>query len=264
MRNTQDERKQKEGGHIQSVERALNILELLCQTQDPMGVAEISEALNINRTTVYGLLNTLLNKDYLVKSSVGSKYVVSGKLYNLSYSYPNRLPVVHYASRYMIDLANKYNVTVHLGTFGVKNDILLVKAQFPKNIQNIRSGNLFPIYASGMGKVMLAFLPENKRKDIIEKLDLKSYTKNTIIDKERLQEEIEQIRGQGYSRDQGEYMDNTSCVAFPIFDSKNSITAALSLSSTPDVIEPQLKEMIPDGLQCSKSCSMDLGWNPFK
>ena len=91
---------------IQSVERALSILEVLSKTQTPMGVIEISEELGINRTTVYGLLNTLIQSDYVVRSEVNSKYTISGKMYSLSYSYPNRLPVVRYATRYMQELQN--------------------------------------------------------------------------------------------------------------------------------------------------------------
>ena len=246
---------------IQSVERALNILELLSKTQTPLGVIEISDALGINRTTVYGLLNTLIKKDYVLRSDINSKYVISGKMYNISYSYPNRLPVVRYASSYMLELANRFNATVHLGTFSIRNDVLLVKAQFPRNIQNIRSGSLFPVHASGLGKVILAYLPENTRESVLASCDMRAYTRRTITDKEVLRRELKQIRSQGYGRDLEEYLEGTTCVAFPIFNDKNEIAAAMSISGAPDHIDPQLELIISEGLRCSKQCSIDMGWD---
>lgn len=249
--------------NIQSVERALNILELLSKTQIPMGAIEISQELGINRTTVYGLMNTLINKDFVVRSEVGSKYTISGKMYSLSYSYPNRLPVVQYASRYMQELSNKYETTIHLGTLSVRNDILLINVHFPKNIQNVRSGSSFPLHASSMGKVLLAFSPEEKIETMLQKCDFRVFTRKTITDKEVMKRELVGIREQGYGCDEEEYLEGTSCVAFPIFNSRDEIVAAMSVSGTCDQINGQREQIIRDGLRCSKQCSSEMGWGVY-
>jgi len=259
-KNSQSEKK---ATNIQSVERALGILEYLSKIQTPVGVAEIGDELGINRTTVYGLLNTLMASDYVVRSQIGGKYTISGKMYSLSYSYPNRLPVVRFATRYMQELADRYDVTAHLGTLSIRNDILLVNAQFPKNIQNIRSGSTFPLHASSMGKVILSYMPEEKREEMLENCDMRPYTRHTITDKDILRKEISVIRRQGYGRDVEEYLDGTSCVAFPIFNDKDEIVAAMSVSGTLEQINTQIDTMITDGLRCSKQCSAEMGWGVY-
>lgn len=250
----------KKAAGIQSVERALGILEVLSKTQTPMGVIELSEELGINRTTVYGLLNTLIQSDYVVRSEVNSKYTISGKMYSLSYSYPNRLPVVRYATRYMQELAERYNVTVHLGALSIRDDVLLVNAQFPKNIQNIRSGSTFPLHASSMGKVILSYMPQERMEELLESCDMRAFTHHTITDRDVLRKELSVIRERGYGCDVEEYIDGTSCVAFPIFDDKNKIAAAMSVSGTLDLINSQMEQIITDGLRCSKQCSAEMGW----
>ncbi len=252
----------RETGSIQSVERALGILELLSRTQQPITVSEISETLHINRTTVYGLLNTLIQNGYIAPDGSG-KYTVSGKMYSISYSYPNRLPVVRTAASYMIDMVEKLNLTTHLGTLSAKNDILLLKAQFPRNMQNARSGSIFPIYASGMGKVILAYSEEAKQEEILSSMEFRAFTKHTVTSSEKLREELAVIREQGYSRDQEEYLYGVSCVAFPILNDKNKIIAAISISGTPQDIDERFDQIITEGLRCSKSCSMDMGWDIY-
>lgn len=244
---------------IQSVNRVLDILELLSSSLTPMGVAEVAERLGLNRTTVYGLVNTLIQRDYLVKSDSG-RVEISGKLYSMSYLYPNRLPVVQYATGHMIELSERYGVSTHLGTMGVRGKVLLVKAQFPKVLANARSGSVFPLHASSMGKVLLAYLPAEQEAQLLDTLELHRYTAATITDKEQLRKELELVRQQGYGRDCGEYIENTSCIAFPILNDRGQIVAALSLSGTPDLLDARLHEIIPDALRRSKNCSMEIGW----
>lgn len=246
-------------GQIQSVNRVLDILELLSSSLTPLGVAEVAERLSLKRSTVYGLVNTLMQRDYLIKTDSG-KIEISGKLYSMSYLYPNRLPVVQYAAGHMIELSERYGVSTHLGTMGVRGKVLLVKAQFPKVLANARSGSVFPLHASGMGKVLLAYMPSEEADRLLDELELHRYTDATITDREQLRQELKTVRQQGYSRDRGEYIENTSCVAFPILNDRGQIVAALSLSGTPDLIDARLPEIIPDALRRSKSCSMEIGW----
>ena len=76
----------RESGGIQSVQRALTILELLSGSSIPMSVIEIGKKLDINRNTVHSLINTLMMEKYVVKDEVSGKYRVSEKLYALSCS----------------------------------------------------------------------------------------------------------------------------------------------------------------------------------
>lgn len=244
---------------IQSVERAFRILELLSSSRSAVSAIEISQELNLKRTTVYGLLESLIQMQYVIRT--GNKYTISGKLYSLSYTYPNRFRVAQLAVNYMNDLSQKYNCTAHLGILSMRNEVLLIKAAFPKNIEHIHSGSSFPLHASGIGKVLLAYQQKENRERLLDLLTLQSYTTSTITERGVLEEELERIRRNGYGQDEGEFFDNTSCVAVPIFDDKNAIVAAMSLSSDRASIRSSFERLLPDALQSGKHCSMDLGWS---
>lgn len=249
--------------NIQSVDRALNILEYLSRAKTPVSVQEISDAIGIKRTTAYGLLNTLIKTEYAVKSESG-KYTVSGKMYSLSYSYPARIPIVRYVKKYMVELSEKFQETVHLGMLSIRNNIMLLKAQIPNNSFDVECGSFFPLYASGLGKVILAFLDSDRQKELIDGMgELKKYTGNTITEKETLISELERIREQGYAFDNEEYLEGTMCVAFPLFDDRNNIVAAMSVSGITENIRPKLEEIITNGLRCSKQCSKEMGWGAY-
>ena len=243
----------RESGGIQSVQRALTILELLSGSSIPMSVIEIGKKLDINRNTVHSLINTLMMEKYVVKDEVSGKYRVSEKLYALSCSYPSNLPVVRDSDTVMRDLSNRYHLELHFGILSSSNEILIVNKYLPSSEQNTRSGFILPCHASGLGKIILAFSPEEKRRELLEQCPFNKYTKNTITSKDKLLEELEEVRKNNYARDNGEYLDNTYCIAFPIFDSNSCLLATFSLSGSKEQLEKELKKIIPDALQCSKS-----------
>lgn len=247
-------------GTVQSVERAFHLLEIISRASSPVNVQELSDMTGISRTTVHGLINTLFSMNYIERSSIRGRYTLSPKLYSMICSYPHRLPVVRAANRYLARLSEEFNTTVHLGILSTDKEILLIKAYYAENLANVSTSNYFPLHASAIGKMLLANLPEARREALIDSLELVQYTRNTITDRDALAEELARIRELGYSRDDAEYLDNTHCLAFPIWGSDGSIAASFSLS---DMTESNSSEanIIPEGLECSKRCSREMGWS---
>lgn len=245
---------------IQSVARALGILEVVCNSNQPMSVQEISAALGLSRTTAHGLVNTLVACKYLEKEPLTRKYMPTSKMYGMSCAYPHKLKVMQTANPYLRALLTRYRQTIHLGVMSTNDDILLLKAYFPERVPNLTRVFNLPMHATGIGKTMLAFLPEARREAILEKIELTPYTKNTITDKAKLREEIAAIRQMGYGFDTAEYLDNTFCVGFPIFNERDEAIASFSISGQQKDIEPMFAEIIPESLQVSKTCSSEMGW----
>jgi DNA-binding IclR family transcriptional regulator len=248
----------------QSVERALDILELLSNNFESLSAIEISKRLKINRTTTYGLLNTLLKKKYINKDSSGAKFSVSTRLFELGSNYPHKMPLALLASPYMTELLYRHDVSVHFAIHYEIGKAMIVTAKIPARSAVVRLGQSIPMHASAIGKVMLAFLPKEQLDEIINSYDLYRCTPTTITNKEDLIAELEQIRIQGFAIDRGEQFNNTNCVGFPVRDSSNRVVAALSFSDNTDRIKKKQNELIRDGLQCCKYLSMELGWQPMK
>lgn len=123
-----------------------------------------------------------------------SKYTISGKLYDLGYKYPLRFRVTAIASKYMAVVTRKYGCTSHLGVLGMKNHSLLIKAVFPLNADSVQSGTIFPLHCSAMGKILLAFQPDDIRKSIMDTLEMKQFTQHTIVNKGQTPETYFQSR----------------------------------------------------------------------
>lgn len=248
------------GNNVQSVERAFRLLEIISRYASPVSVQELSDLTGISRTTVHGLVNTLHSMKYIERAAIRGKYQLSPKLYSMVCSYPHRLPVVRAANRYLIHLSEQFNTTVHLAILSPNNEVLLLNAYYAENLSNISTPNYFPLHASAIGKMLLANLPQPQREELIQSLDLVRYTKNTITDQDSLHQELEKIRQQNYARDDAEYLDNTHCLAFPIWGADGSMAASFSLSDMTAADSTQNSLIIPEGLQCSKRCSREMGW----
>jgi IclR family KDG regulon transcriptional repressor len=249
---------------IQSVERALDILELLSNRIESMSAIEISKALNINRTTTYGLLNTLVQKKYVTKDDSEAKFFVTPKLFKLGSNYPYKMPLTLYASSYMTDLLYRHEVSVYLAIHYELGKAVIVTTKIPARSAAVRLGQNIPMHASSLGKVILAFISQEQLEEALNNYDLYRCTPQTITNKNDLLTELEQIRKQGYAIDRGEQFDNTYCLGFPIRNHNNQVVAALSFSDNIDRIKSIQKELLRDGLQCSKCLSMELGWDPAR
>lgn len=246
---------------IQTVERALSILEILNNSSEPLSALEIANMIGVNRTTTYGLLNTLVFRKYIYKNQTNGKYSASPKMFSISCNYPHKIRELQLSMPYLSDLAHKFpSISLHFGFFNQDNQVQVYKLQMPFSERLLPNNLIGPMHASGVGKIMLAYLPDDIRNNIIDNMQLDSFTKNTITDKAELINHIEEVVQNGYAMDNGEYFDNTICYAFPIFNSNNEIVAAFSLSGKKSVVEPVVEEIILNGLECSKHCSATIDY----
>lgn len=246
---------------IQSVERALDIITLLCKSGTSLSVKDIADELGIKRSTVNGIMTTLLNKGFVQKDINRGKYVESVKLFVLAQSYVNKVPIINRISKQWQQIGRTLGFNINLGIYNGMNEVLLIRL-FEKGMMEImNSYTSIPMHASGIGKCLLAYFPPEDTRRIIEATGMPAYTASTITSFETLGKELEQIRQKGYAYDQAEFMDNTYCLAFPIFNSSGIVTAC-SINSTKEQIESQKELLIRTGLQESKNGSLQMGWKP--
>lgn len=170
---------------VQSVDRAISILEILEKSSVPLGVTEISNRLGIHKSTVFGLLCTLENRGFVTQISENDKYKLGLRLFELGEKVHERMDLRAQAQPFLKSLVEKYKETVHLV---VKNDnevVYIDKVDGPQAIRMYSQiGKRTPLHCTGVGKSLLAFLPEDEKEKIIENIELKVFTPKTIIDKE--------------------------------------------------------------------------------
>ena len=213
--------------NIQSVERAFAILESFQQSDDgERSVKEISEALGLNKSTAFGLINTLTDLGYLQQNEKNQKYYLGLKLLNFSNIIKVQNRIIRIVHPYLEQVSRKYGETAHCAV--KRNDAVVYvdKVESTGSITiNTHIGTQNYMHCSGVGKCILAYLPAEEQERILSG-PLVTKTFNTITNSEQLREEIRKVREQGYATDNEEDSLGLSCVAIPVF------SASLIPSST--------------------------------
>lgn len=218
---------------VQSVNRALDILGCFKGQSIELGISEISERMELSKSTVYGLVNTLLTNGYLEQNEQTKRYRLGIKLFELGTLVYNRMDLRNEAKVFCEELGSKYNTTVHLAAHYGDEIVYIDKVDAPEAvIVYSQTGKCAPMHCTGVGKAILAFLSDDEVKHAFAKGNLKKYTEHTITDPDELYRELRRIHSCGYAVDNEEIETGLRCIAAPIFNYMNQPVAAISVSAS--------------------------------
>jgi DNA-binding IclR family transcriptional regulator len=222
---------------VQSVERAIDILDCLAEYPKGCGIGELSKNLGLSKSTIHRIITTLKYKKYVTQNKDNDKYQLDIKVLTLSSSVTNSMDLIHIARPYIHEFANKVDEVIHLciPDESFSNIIYVDKVSSENTSRNITMsssiGKKAPIYCTASGKLLLSQYSDDKIKQLLKDTQFVEYTENTITDINFFIEEIHAIRKNLYAIDNIEYDAGVICIAVPIFDRTNKIIAAISLSS---------------------------------
>jgi len=157
----------------------------------------------------------------------------------------NRRDFVASARPHMQRLVEQCGETVNLGVID-QGEVVFISQVESREVMRmiVRLGSRSPIHASGVGKALLASMPEQQVTRILQQRGLARYTDHTIDSPAPLHAELEQVRQQGYALDDEEHAVGLRCVAAPIFDENGQALAAISLSGPKArIVDTRLSEL---------------------
>lgn len=229
-----------------------------------MNLGEICKLCNLSRSTTLRIIRTMKGKEF-VQIGKDGKYKLGLQIYKLGNIFFYDLDIEAKAEPYLKHLANSTNKTVHLGIVDENKALILDKVEPDEQAIRImmsRRGRNVPFHCTAIGKVLLSFQPDEKRKTILESIELTKYTRNTIIHKAKLEKELDQIRQQGFALDFEEHEKDIVCIAAPIRDIQGKVVASISVAGvlfrTPrELLENKLKEEV---VNTAKAISKELGY----
>lgn len=220
------------GRIIQSVARALSILELFESSSTELSVTEIANRLDLSMSTAFGLISTLNHKGYLEQNPRDSRYSLGLKLLRLGGLVRKHSILCRKARPFLEQLVNEFSETVHLAVEKNGLVVYIEKIRGDKAIfmqSDVGAEN--PMYCTGVGKCLLAYMPEERRERILRNMGpLERRGPNTITNLEDLRTELASIRTQGYCFDDEEYAPGLICVAAPVRSVGGGVVASVSLS----------------------------------
>ncbi len=218
--------------NVPNLEKGLMVIELLAVKKSGLTLAEITEALTFTKTTAFRVVSTLIFKNYLQKNETTKKITLSRKMLTLGISSMNEQSIVEVSIDVMRALRDKVKESVMLGVLlGVKGAILeQVASSYPVKLF-VEQGTQFNLHSSVGGKSILANLPEEESNEILKKISLTKYTKNTIVSKKEFRDQLKEIKQNGYAIDNGEDIQGIHCVGAPIYNEYGYPVAALWITA---------------------------------
>jgi len=217
--------------YIQSIKRAVQILNSFTLKEDELGVTELSERLNLHKSTIHRILVTLEDESLVIKNQITQKYRLGIKLFELGFLVQDQMEIRDYALPIMRELAQKTEESIDLNIISDGKRVSIEKIESSHDIRRIiQLGKNLPLYCGGSGKVLLAFLPDEEIDKIIQKEKLIPFGPNTITDPVKLKEHLIEIRKKGYAISYEERVLGSISIGAPIWNYQGEVVASLSIS----------------------------------
>ncbi len=232
---------------IKVIDKSIDILMLFLEKKEPLGITEISKDLQIYKSSVHRILNTLMIRGFIKQDSVSKKYWLGSKFYSLGMLYQNKLKLRDIVKPYLKELAGMFQETVHLAIYDELDysKVVVIDRVEGSNLLSLAppAGSRNPTHASAVGKALLAFSTEDIQRTVLAH-PLKKFTGKTITEKDVLKGKLKKIKEQGYAMDDQELESGLVCFAAPILDNEKKAVASISVSGPGSRILDKKKEII--------------------
>lgn len=250
---------------VQSVDRALDIMEYLSEQKRACGVTEISNSVGLHKSTVHRLLNTLMNRGYVEKDFDSDNYMVGKRVLMLGSSVLDRMDVRTVARPYIRRLSERVNEVVHLSILDGDEAVYIDKVESLRQgsvRMNSQIGKRVPLYCTAVGKILLSALKAEQVAELLTGKEMYKFTAHTIGSVGDYLKELDKVRKAGYSTDEMEHEEGIRCIAAPIYDRKGKITASVSISGPIfHMTEERMPEIKSELLRTAEEISEQMGFS---
>lgn len=248
---------------VSAVERAIQILRAF-ERNDEYSLTELVTLLGLNKSTAYGILQTLTDDRFLTRDPQTRRYRLGPALIRLGHLAHEQIDVRRVARPYMESLVQETRKSVLLGTFH-DDRITIIDKVDPIGILHVSAaiGQQIPFSAGSFGRVFLAWLPESRVDRLIASHGLDSFTPASITDPDAYKVELARVRDQGYAMDDTEeYLLGVRAVSVPL-KGPDGVVAGLTIvgftsRSDDQPGEPAIKAAVNAAYEISTSLGADL------
>ncbi len=215
----------------QSVEKALAILEYMAG-KSPERLLDMAKELHMNTSTLNRFLLTLKQHGYVAQEEGTDRYYMTYKICTLGNRINRDKDMRMISKPYLYKIAKTFGESCCLAVEENHKVVYIDIVQTPGNLLRSmqRIGTIAPMYCTGIGKLLLLNYTEEELDQYIKNEGLKPFTQYTITTKERLMEELEQVRISGVAYDNEECEIGARCLAGPVYDAEGRVVAGISVT----------------------------------
>ena len=215
---------------VKPLYKALTVLRELGEEQSPLTLTEICHRVQLPKTTVFRYLYTLCACGFVEHDAERGLYYLGVETLRLGQLASSQLQIRRLALPHLIQLRDRFNETASLGVLDGPYIIYVEMVESRRFLrQQARLGSRDPVYATALGKAMLAFIPcEQWASHLPQRLEPRTH--RTLTSHSALAQQLAAVRQQGYAVDEQENEEGAKCVGAPIFNGQGRIHAAISVS----------------------------------
>lgn len=248
----------------QSVTRAFAVLEYLANADGPKDLFLISQDLEMNKSTTFRFLSTLVAQGYVRQEAETGRYYLGSRVTWLATKFLEKLEVRKVARPILETLAHDTGETIHLAILDGDTVVYIDKIDGQQSVRMAsRVGYRMPIHSTSLGKCLLAACPESAWVEYVERVGLKPRTPNTFVQPEAFYQELRRVHTQNYAIDNVENEEGIRCIAAPICDHTGGVVAAMSISGwTLTMTVKRVQALVPRIQETVTAISRQLGHEP--
>ena len=237
------------GKMIQSVQRAIDIINCFDENSIELSLQEISERLKLNKSTVHGIINTLHNNKFL-QQNINGNYMLGQSLFNKSiYAvHASKIRLRYISKGYMTKISNKYKCTSHV--FALEGSRLkFLDMTTPVNSYYVIStvlNDIMKLHCTASGKILLSYMSIDERNEYFKQTEFIAYTYKTLITKEQIINNVESVIEKGYSFEDEEIEEGCISIAVPILTIDGNLFGTISMTGSKVKFNGKVDEIVSD------------------
>jgi len=242
-----------------SVKKAFQILKLISEADQGLGISELAKRMGISKGTVHGITAALEEMGVIIRNSITKRYSLGYTIVELGRKGLSRIPLREVARRHIEVLREETGETIFLGIR--KDDYILILDVVESN-KDLKitspSGTKIPLSAGATGKLFLAFMEERNTLRYLKTSGLPKYTQNSVTDLEGYLQDIKEVRKRGFATDNEEYLQGVRAVAALIKTEAPILAAIWVVGFSSSLTNEKMPHVVERALAAANAISRDL------
>jgi len=246
---------------LSSVANSIRLLTSFSGEEDELGITTLASRLRLAKSTVHRLAATLTSAGFLEQNSDNGKYRLGVALFELGALVRRRMDVANEARPKLRELLEKTGETVQLGIVDHFSVLYVYEMESPRAIRMAAAvGGRAPLHCTAVGKVLLAFQPQDYVKQVID-LGLTAYTPKTLTRRDALLEMLEEVRLRDHAIDDEESEGGLRAIAAPVRNHSGAVIAAVGVAAPVQRMSKKaMRTCVPSVIATASAVSGRLGY----
>lgn len=249
---------------MKSLLKVIDIIDAVAEAENT-GIRKLSSLTGFPPSTIHRIVTTLVERNYFQQDPVTKRYSLSFRFLELGTKVQQQFHLTSIARPHLEQLMAETKESINLAVRDRDSVVYLDHVQSNYSMLQLftRPGARVPLYATGVGKMFLSLMNASDLDEYLERIHPTPYTPYTLIERDKIMEELIRIQAQGFSVDNEEMEEGVRCVAAIVFDHNGQPAAAVSISGAAMRIKPdRIASFGRSVKRCTEAISRELGFNP--